>query len=186
MNHFRYIDMVIDNAFYRLSKSFIKSLHYTLKNGTSNSRKEWFVVKDYKKLPNEISGRITVALEEITEKMHKLQLYNIAKEKTIKQIIAFHYEFESIYPFQNGHGCVGRLILFKECLKNQIIPFIIDEKYKLFYYRELHEWKNQKGYLIDTYLSAQDTFKTYLDYFRISYVCFKNILSSSQFQECCH
>lgn len=170
MNHFRCIDMVIDNASYQLSETFIKSLHYALKNGTSDSRKDWFVVGDYKKLPNEVGGRITATPEEVAEKMHKLlKSYNATKEKTIEQIIAFHYEFESIHPFQDGNGRVGRLILFKECLRNQITPFIIDEKHKLFYYRGLHEWKNQRGYLIDTCLSAQDTFKTYLDYFTIPY-----------------
>lgn len=170
MNHFRCIDMVIENAPYQLSEAFIKSLHYTLKNGTSDSRKDWFVVGDYKKLPNEVGGRITAEPEEVAEKMHKmLESYNAVKEKTIEEIIAFHYEFESIHPFQDGNGRVGRLILFKECLRNQITPFIIDEKHKLFYYRGLHEWKNQKGYLIDTCLSAQDTFKAYLDYFRIPY-----------------
>lgn len=170
MNHFRCIDMVIDHATHQLSEAFIKSLHYTLKNGTSDSRKDWFAVGDYKKLPNEVGGKNTAQPEEVAEKLRKLlESYNAAKEKTFEEIIAFHYEFEAIHPFQDGNGRVGRLILFKECLRNQITPFIIDEKHKLFYYRGLHEWNNQKGYLIGTCLSAQDTFKAYLDYFRISY-----------------
>jgi len=170
MNHFRCIDMIIENATHQLSETFIKSLHYTLKNGTSDSRKDWFAVGDYKKLPNEVGGRVTAAPEEVAEKLHKLlESYNAVKEKNLEEIIAFHYEFESIHPFQDGNGRVGRLILFKECLRNQITPFIIDEKHKLFYYRGLHEWKDQKGYLLDTCLSAQDTFKAYLDYFRIPY-----------------
>jgi len=170
MNHFRCIDMIIENATHQLSEMFIKSLHYTLKNGTSDSRKDWFAVGDYKKLPNEVGGRVTAAPEEVAEKLHKLlESYNAVKEKNLEEIIAFHYEFESIHPFQDGNGRVGRLILFKECLRNQITPFIIDEKHKLFYYRGLHEWKDQKGYLLDTCLSAQDTFKAYLDYFRIPY-----------------
>lgn len=170
MNHFRCIDMVIENATHQLSEAFIKSLHYTLKNGTSDSRKAWFAVGDYKKLPNEVGGKITAAPEEVADKLCKLlESYNAVKEKNIEEIIAFHYEFESIHPFQDGNGRVGRLILFKECLRNHITPFIIDEKHKMFYYRGLHEWLDQKGYLIDTCLSAQDTFKAYLDYFRIPY-----------------
>lgn len=170
VNHFRCIDMVIDNATHQLSESFIKSLHYTLKSGTSDSRKDWFAVGEYKRLPNEVGGKITVPPEEVADKLKRLlESYNTAKEKTLEEIIAFHYEFESIHPFQDGNGRVGRLILFKECLRNHITPFIIDEKLKLFYYRGLHEWNHEKGYLIDTCLSAQDQFKTYLDYFRIPY-----------------
>lgn len=169
-NHFRCIDMVIDSASHQLSETFIKSLHYTLKSGTSDSRKDWFAVGEYKKLPNEVGGNITAAPEEVSAKLKQLlESYNAVKEKTIEEIIAFHYEFEAIHPFQDGNGRVGRLILFKECLRNHITPFIIDEKHKLYYYRGLHEWKEEKGYLIDTCLSAQDQFKTYLDYFRIPY-----------------
>lgn len=170
VNHFRCIDMVIDHATQQLSESFIKSLHYALKNGTSDSRKDWFAVGEYKKLPNEVGGRITAAPEEVAEKLRNLlKSYNAVKEKTLEEIIAFHYEFEAIHPFQDGNGRVGRLILFMECLRNHITPFIIDEKHKMFYYRGLHEWNEQRGYLIDTCLSAQDTFKAYLDYFRIPY-----------------
>lgn len=168
-NHFRCIDMVIDSAGQMLSEPFIKTLHRTLKNGTSDSRKEWFAVGEYKKIPNEVGGRDTTAPEEVpTEMKQLLASYNRKPDKTLEDLIAFHVAFESIHPFQDGNGRVGRLILFKECLKNDIVPFIIDEDLKLFYYRGLHEWNTERGYLIDTCLSAQDKFKKYLDYFRIS------------------
>lgn len=169
-NHFRCIDMVIDSAGQMLSEPFIKTLHRTLKNGTSDSRKDWFAVGEYKKIPNEVGGRDTTAPEEVpTEMKQLLASYNRKPDKTLEDLIAFHVAFESIHPFQDGNGRVGRLILFKECLKNGIVPFIIDEDLKLFYYRGLHEWNTERGYLIDTCLSAQDKFKKYLDYFRIPY-----------------
>ena len=169
-NHFRCIDLVIDSAGQMLSEPFIKTLHRTLKNGTSDSRKDWFAVGDYKKIPNEVGGRDTTAPEEVpTEMKQLLASYNRKPEKTLEDLIAFHVAFESIHPFQDGNGRVGRLIFFKECLKNGIVPFIIDEDLKLFYYRGLHEWNTERGYLIDTCLSAQDKFKKYLDYFRIPY-----------------
>jgi hypothetical protein len=168
-NHFRCIDMVIDSAGQMLSEPFIKTLHRTLKNGTSDSRKEWFAVGEYKKIPNEVGGRDTTAPEEVpTEMKQLLASYNRKPDKTLEDLIAFHVAFESIHPFQDGNGRVGRLILFKECLKNDIVPFIIDEDLKLFYYRGLHEWNTERGYLIDICLSAQDKFRKYLDYFRIS------------------
>ena len=169
-NHFRCIDLVIDSAGQMLSEPFIKTLHRTLKSGTSDSRKDWFAVGDYKKIPNEVGGRDTTAPEEVpTEMKQLLASYNRKPDKTLEDLIAFHVAFESIHPFQDGNGRVGRLILFKECLKNDIVPFIIDEDLKLFYYRGLHEWNTERGYLIDTCLSAQDKFKKYLDYFRIPY-----------------
>ena len=169
-NHFRCIDLVIDSAGQMLSEPFIKTLHRTLKNGTSDSRKDWFAVGDYKKIPNEVGGRDTTAPEEVSTEMKQLLAsYNRKPDKTLEDLIAFHVAFESIHPFQDGNGRVGRLILFKECLKNGIVPFIIDEDLKLFYYRGLHEWNTERGYLIDTCLSAQDKFKKYLDYFRIPY-----------------
>ena len=168
-NHFRCIDMVIDSAGQMLSEPFIKTLHRTLKNGTSDSRKEWFAVGEYKKIPNEVGGQDTTAPEEVpTEMKQLLASYNRNPDKTLEDLIAFHVAFESIHPFQDGNGRVGRLILFKECLKNDIVPFIIDEDLKLFYYRGLHEWNTERGYLIDICLSAQDKFRKYLDYFRIS------------------
>ena len=169
-NHFRCIDLVIDSAGQMLSEPFIKTLHRTLKNGTSDSRKDWFAVGDYKKIPNEVGGQDTTAPEDVpTEMKQLLASYNRKPDKTLEDLIAFHVAFESIHPFQDGNGRVGRLILFKECLKNDIVPFIIDEDLKLFYYRGLHEWNTERGYLIDTCLSAQDKFKKYLDYFRIPY-----------------
>lgn len=169
-NHFKCIDTVIDNAAKPLSETFIKRLHLTLKNGTSDSRKDWFVVGDYKKYPNEVGGKITVLPEKVPESIKLLiSEYNKIKDKTFNDIIRFHYEFECIHPFQDGNGRIGRLILFKECLKNNIVPFIIDENLKMFYYRGLNEWKSEKGYLIDTCLTAQDKFKKYLEYFRIPY-----------------
>lgn len=169
-NHFKCIDTVIDNAAKPLSETFIKQLHLTLKNGTSDSRKDWFVVGDYKKYPNEVGGKITVLPEKVPESIKLLiSEYNKIKDKTFNDIIRFHYEFECIHPFQDGNGRIGRLILFKECLKNNIVPFIIDENLKMFYYRGLNEWTSEKGYLIDTCLTAQDKFKKYLEYFRIPY-----------------
>lgn len=169
-NHFRCIDMIIDHAKDVLSEKFIKELHFVLKNGTSDSRKEWFVVGDYKKIPNEVGGMNTTLPEEVAQRMKELlKEYNDKKEKSFEDILDFHVKFERIHPFQNGNGRVGRLILFKECLKYNIVPFIIDDHLKMFYYRGLKEWDYEKGYLIDTCLSAQDKYKADLDYFRIAY-----------------
>ena len=169
-NHFRCIDMVIENANGALSESFIKELHRVLKSGTSDSRLSWFAVGDYKKLPNEVGGRDTALPEDVAPQMKALiKSYNAEKKKTLEDILDFHYRFECIHPFQDGNGRVGRLILFKECLKNNIVPFIIDEELKMFYYRGLAEWTRERGYLTDTCLTAQDKFKKYLDYFKIPY-----------------
>lgn len=169
-NHFQCIDLVIDNAEQPLTEDFIKLLHRTLKTGTSDSRKDWFAVGEYKKLPNEVGGRSTTPPEQVAEKMRELlKQYAQTDKKTLKDLVEFHDQFECIHPFQDGNGRVGRLILFKECLRYDIVPFIIDEELKLFYYRGLHEWKTEPGYLMDTCLTAQERFKAYLDYFRISY-----------------
>ena len=169
-NHFKCIDMVIDNATYKLTEKFIKELHFTLKSGTSDSRKDWFNVGEYKKLPNEVGGKETAKPEDTANKIKTiLKDYNQKDEHTLEEIIDFHYRFETIHPFQDGNGRVGRLIMFKECLKNNIVPFIIDEDLKMFYYRGLSEWNNEKGYLMDTCLSAQDKFKKYLEYFKVPY-----------------
>ena len=169
-NHFRCIDLVIDNAAKRLTEDFIKELHRTLKNGTSDSRQSWFAVGDYKKLPNEVGGRDTTSPESVAAEMKALLArYHENKNKTFEDILDFHYRFERIHPFQDGNGRVGRLLLFKECLRNQIVPFIIDEELKMFYYRGLSEWTRERGYLTDTCLAAQDKFKRYLDYFKIPY-----------------
>ncbi len=169
-NHFRCIDLIIDKANLSITENLIKELHFTLKNGTSDSRKNWFAVGDYKKLPNEVGGKVTTSPEKVKNEIKKLlDWYNNIENKTLNDIICFHCKFEDIHPFQDGNGRVGRLLMFKECLKYNIVPFIIDEKLKMFYYRGLKEWKEEKGYLINTCLSAQDQFKTYLDYFRIEY-----------------
>ena len=169
-NHFRCIDMVIEEAKNPLSEAFIKRLHFTLKNGTSDSRKDWFAVGEYKKLPNEVGGRSTTAPELVAPQMKELlSAYNQISAKSLEDLLEFHYAFESIHPFQDGNGRVGRLLLFKECLRNNIVPFIITDDLKMFYYRGLHEWKTERGYLLDTCLTAQDQFKAVLDYFRIPY-----------------
>ena len=169
-NHFKCLDYIIDNAMKPLSESMIKELHLILKNGTSDSRKEWFNVGDYKKLPNEVGGEETCLPENVKEEMKRLLTsYNTIEQKNFEQILEIHKHFESIHPFQDGNGRVGRLVMFKECLANNIVPFIIDEQHKLFYYRGLKEWDNQKGYLIDTCLSCQDKYKAWLDYFKIEY-----------------
>lgn len=169
-NHFKCVDYIIDNAMKPLTEHMIKELHFILKNGTSDSRKSWFNVGDYKKLPNEVGGVETCQPENVKKEMKKLLIsYNDIAKKSLEQILEFHKDFESIHPFQDGNGRVGRLLMFKECLANNIVPFIIDEDHKLFYYRGLKEWKNEKGYLIDTCLSCQDKYKEWLDYFGIEY-----------------
>lgn len=169
-NHFRCIDKIIDHAKAALTEKLIKDLHLTLKSGTSDSRKDWFALGDYKKMPNEVGGMATVLPEEVADKMKALlTAYNAKEEKTFEDILDFHVKFERIHPFQDGNGRVGRLIMFKECLKYNIVPFIIEDNLKLFYYRGLKEWDNEKGYLTDTCLNAQDRYKAYLDYFRIAY-----------------
>lgn len=169
-NHFRCVDLLIDKAKAALSEKLIKDLHFILKTGTSDARKDWFAVGAYKKLPNEVGGMVTALPEEVSEKMRSLLAkYNAKKNKTFEDILGFHVQFERIHPFQDGNGRVGRLIMFKECLKYNIVPFIIEDKLKLFYYRGLKEWGKEKGYLMDTCLAAQDRYKAYLDYFRIAY-----------------
>jgi len=169
-NHFKCIDMIISHAKDALAEKFIKELHLTLKNGSSDSRNSWFVTGDYKRLPNEVGGRATTPPEQVPADMRTLLAdYNKKKKKTLTDIIEFHVRFETIHPFQDGNGRVGRLIMFKECLRNAIVPFIIDDEMKMFYYRGLSQWYAQKGFLTDTCLAAQDQFKQSLDYFRIKY-----------------
>lgn len=169
-NHFRCIDMIIDNAKRGLTEKLIKELHLILKSGTSDSRKEWFAVGEYKKLPNEVGGMDTALPEEVAAKMKALlAAYNAKRKITLEDILDFHVKFERIHPFQDGNGRVGRLLMFKDCLKHNIVPFIIEDNLKLFYYRGLKEWSKERGYLMDTCLTAQDKYKAYLDYFRIPY-----------------
>lgn len=170
VNHFKCIDMIIDYAKRPICETFIKDLHYQLKNGTSDSRLDWFAVGAYKKLPNEVGGKNTVLPEDVAVNVKNLLLwYNNLEAVTFDDILEFHYRFESIHPFQDGNGRIGRLIMFKECLKHNIVPFIISEDLKMYYYRGLKEWEKERGYLRDTCLTAQDKFKLYLDYFKINY-----------------
>ena len=174
-NHFKCIDLAIELANYQLSESFIKQLHMILKSGTSDSRKAWFAVGDYKRFENEVGGRTTTKPADVAEEIKRLlKRYNQSKTKTLQEIIEFHYDFEQIHPFQDGNGRVGRLIMFKECLRNGIVPFIIEDDIKEFYYRGLREWKNEQGYLIDTCLTSQDRFKVYMDYFGLTIFRRKN------------
>ena len=169
-NHFRCNDFIIEQAEQPLSEEMIKELHRLLKSGTSDSRKPWFNVGEYKQLPNEVGGMETSAPEQVqTDMAALLAHYNGLGTHTLDDLLDFHQRFEAIHPFQDGNGRVGRLILFKECLANGIVPFIITEELRFFYYRGLHEWPRIPGYLRDTCLTAQDTFKRILDYFRIAY-----------------
>ena len=168
VNHFRCIDYIIDHAEDKLSESFIKQIHQILKSGTSDSKKDWFVVGDYKRLSNEVGGMDTCPPKEVHHKITALlSEYNAIKRKTLEDILDFHVRFELIHPFQDGNGRVGRLIMFKECLANSIIPFIITDELKLFYYRGLREWGHINGYLTDTCLTAQDQFKEMMAYFQV-------------------
>lgn len=170
VNHFRCVDLIIDTAKAALTEKYMKELHFILKTGTSDARREWFAVGEYKKRPNEVGGRETTKPSEVAEKMKQLlEAYNQKKEKTLEDILEFHVNFEKIHPFQDGNGRVGRLIMFKECLKYHIVPFIIEDSLKLYYYRGLNEWQREQGFLRDTCLSAQDKYKAYLDYFEIEY-----------------
>ena len=169
VNHFRCIDLVIEHATDDLSTGFIKELHGMLKNGTSDSRKDWFAVGDYKRLPNEVGGEETCPPEQVAERMDALLDDYLASERRFEDILDLHVRFERIHPFQDGNGRVGRLVMFKECLANAIVPFIITDELKFFYYRGLREWGHINGYLTDTCLTAQDQYKTSLDYFRIQY-----------------
>ena len=170
VNHFRCIDFIIEHAMDKLSEGFIKELHFTLKTSTTDSNKDWFVVGDYKRLPNEVGGIETSLPECVAADIKQLlKEYNSKKQKSFDDLLDFHHRFEQIHPFQDGNGRVGRLILFKECLANNIVPFIITDELKMFYYRGLKNWPNIKGFLRDTCLTAQDQYKLLLDYYRIKY-----------------
>ena len=169
VNHFRCIDLIIEHATDALSIDFIKELHKVLKTGTSDSRKDWFAVGDYKRLPNEVGGEETCPPEQVAERMEEMLADYLNSKQQFEDILDLHVRFERIHPFQDGNGRVGRLILFKECLCNGIVPFIITDELKMFYYRGLSEWGHVNGYLTDTCLTAQDQYKTSLDYFRIKY-----------------
>ena len=170
VNHFSCIDYIIDHTEDKLTENLIKHLHLLLKSGTSDSRKDWFAVGDYKRLPNEVGGQNTCAPEDVHKQMKALlDEYNQKKNKSFEDILDFHVRFEHIHPFQDGNGRVGRLLMFKECLANDIVPFIITDELKMFYYRGLKEWGHIDGYLTDTCLTAQDMYKELLKYFRIKH-----------------
>ena len=166
-NHFKLVDYMLDVADKKLTEKMIKEFHKILKDGTSDSRVEWFNVGEYKQRANTIgSGIKTTPPNNVEKDMSKLtDWYNSLKQVTVKELIEFHYRFESIHPFQDGNGRIGRIIMFKECLKNNIIPFIIQDADKLFYYRGLKEYKSEKGYLIDTCLNAQDQYIKMIEYY---------------------
>lgn len=169
-NHFRCIDLIIDRTEENLSENFIKELHNILKSGTSDSRKDWFAVGEYKRFPNEVGGADTTLPENVHKEMKALlKEYNAKKQKSFDDILDLHHRFEMIHPFQDGNGRVGRLIMFKECLANGHVPFIITDELKMFYYRGLQQWIHIKDYLRDTCLTAQDNYKEVLDKFRIKY-----------------
>ena len=183
VNHFRCIDYIIDHTEEKLTENFVKQLHLMLKSGTSDSRKDWFAVGDYKRLPNEVGGQETCPPKEVHRQIKALlSEYNAIKRKSFEDILDFHVRFEQIHPFQDGNGRVGRLLTFKECLANGIVPFIITDDLKMFYYRGLREWGHirsssarllpegrKNGFLTDTSLTAQDQYKSLLDYFKITY-----------------
>ena len=167
-NHFRAFDYIIDRAEAPLSEGMLKELHRILKTGTVDAAEDWFAIGDYKRLPNEVGGRKTTLPEDVAEEIELLlRAYDPHATHSLEGIIDFHVRFERIHPFQDGNGRVGRLIMFKECLANDVVPFIIADDMKAFYYRGLAEWDNEPGYLTDTCLAAQDRFKAMLDYFRI-------------------
>lgn len=170
VHHFRAIDYVIDIAEEELTEEIIKHLHYILKHDTKDSTLGWFAVGDYKKRANVVGGRETSKPSEVHKHMQNLiNEYNAKEEISLEDIVAFHAEFECIHPFQDGNGRVGRLVALKECLHHNVIPFIIEDAKKNFYYRGLAEWKNEKGWLIDTCLDGQDTFIRLLDILEISH-----------------
>ncbi|WP_026525855.1 Fic family protein [Butyrivibrio sp. MB2005] len=170
VHHFRAIDYVIDIAEEELSEDIIKRLHYIIKHDTKDSTLSWFAVGDYKKRANVVGGRDTSKPSEVHKHMEALlKEYNLKKIVTVEDIIALHAEFEYIHPFQDGNGRVGRLVALKECLRHNIVPFIIEDSKKNYYYRGLKEWRNEKGWLIDTCLDGQDTFVKLLDLLEIEH-----------------
>lgn len=170
INHFQCFDYMIECANNTLDEEFIKNVHKILKTNTSDSRISWFNVREYKSRRNMVGDMKTVPPEKVKDEMNKLlEEYWKKQNITLENILDFHVRFERIHPFQDGNGRVGRIIMFKECLKHNIVPFIIEDNLKMFYYRGLKEWDNEKGYLMDTCLTAQDRYKAYLDYFEIKY-----------------
>jgi Fic family protein len=166
VNHFSCFDYMLACAEEPLSEDIIKKYHNLLKSNTSDAKKDWFRIGDYKTRPNTVGDMETTAPDRVSEEMRKLLLsYNNKSFLFLEDIVEFHYEFERIHPFQDGNGRVGRMIMFKECLANGVLPYIIGHEHKLFYYRGLKEFSNEKGYLLDTCRSAQDEYKKHVAYF---------------------
>ena len=169
VNHFALFDYMLDTANQKLDQELIKEYHRLIKKGTSDERLSWFNVGEYKKMPNQVGLIETTSPENVSNEMHHLlEKYYALDRKKLQDIVTFHYEFERIHPFQDGNGRVGRMIMFKECLQNDIIPFIITDELKAFYYRGLSEYRREKGFLLDTCLTAQDQYKKHLQYFKIN------------------
>lgn len=169
-NHFRCFDYIIEHATEPLTEGIIKLLHQMLKTNTSDANRDWFNVGDYKRLPNEVGGVATTAPQQVSDAIAALlSVYNAKKSITFNDLLEFHFRFERIHPFQDGNGRIGRLIMFKECLRHSIVPFIITDELKMYYYRGLSEWRSTPGYFTDTCLTAQDYYKRLLDYFEIRY-----------------
>jgi len=165
-NHFVAFDWLLDTVKEPLSNEVIKKFHTILKTGTSDAQKAWFAVGNWKKLANEVGGTETTKPENVKKDMQELNdWYNSIVQINFEDIVEYHYRFEKIHPFQDGNGRVGRLIMFRECLRNNIIPFIIDERYKHYYYRGLQKFASVREYLLDTCLSAQDTYTKWVKYF---------------------
>jgi Fic family protein len=165
-NHFVAFDYLLDTLHQPLSAEIVKEFHRILKSGTADAPKPWFALGNWKKLPNEIGGAQTTKPENVENEIEQLNEWYLQRENTsFETIVEYHYRFEKIHPFQDGNGRVGRLILFRECLKHNVVPFIIDETHKQFYYRGLKEFERAPGYLLDTCLSAQDTFQQWINYF---------------------
>jgi Fic family protein len=165
-NHFTAFDHMLDTCTEPLSVEHVKTFHRMIKAGTSDAAQEWFRLGEWKKLPNEVGGTETTTPDEVEAEMQRLnEWYAALPEVSFEDIVEYHYRFERIHPFQDGNGRVGRLVMFRECLRNGIVPFIIDSEHKQFYYRGLREFAHTRGYLVDTCLSAQDTYTTWVEYF---------------------
>jgi len=165
-NHFVAFDLLLETLEEPLNAAIIKRFHRILKSGTLDATKPWFGIGEWKKLPNEVGGVATTLPQNVNTDIETLTAgYNNLENCRFEDIVAYHYRFERIHPFQDGNGRVGRLVLFRECLKQNVLPFIIDDSHKQFYYRGLAEFERVPEYLLDTCRSAQDTYQTWVGYF---------------------